>query len=164
MLFNLENFTRLHVVISLAAIASGFIVMFGLIAGKRLDRWTAFFLITTVATSVTGFGFPIHGFTPGIGIGILSLLVLAVAIYARYARHLTGFWRRGYVVGAAIALYFNVFVLIVQSYQKIPALKALAPTQTKLPFALTQFVALASFVLLGSLAAVKFRVQPVPVA
>jgi hypothetical protein len=127
----LTIFTLIHVVISLVAIGSGFVVLFGLIAGKRLDGWTAFFLATTVATSVTGFGFPIHGFTPGIGIGIISLLVLAVAIFARYARRLTGIWRRGYVVTAVIALYLNFFVLIVQSFQKVPVLKMLAPTQSE---------------------------------
>jgi hypothetical protein len=161
MLFNLENFTRLHVAISLAAIASGFIVLFGLIAGKRLNRWTAFFLATTVATSVTGFGFPIRGFTPGIGLGLFSLVALAVAIYARYPRHLTGTWRRVYVVAAAIALYFNFFVLIVQAFQKVPALKALAPTQTEWPFVLAQIVALAAFIVLGSLATIRFREQAV---
>ena len=114
----LTIFTLIHVVISLVAIGSGFVVLFGLIAGKRDDGWTAFFLATTVATSVTGFGFPIHGFTPGIGIGIISLLVLAVAIFARYARRLTGIWRRVYVVTAVIALSLNFFVLIVQSFSE----------------------------------------------
>ena len=156
----LQIFTIVHVLISLAAIGSGFVVLFGLLTGKRLDGWTAFFLATTVATSVTGFGFPIHGFTPGLGLGIISLLVLAVAIYARYARHLAGVWRRVYVVGAVAALYFNVFVLIVQSFQKVPALKAMAPTQTELPFALAQVIALVTFIALGSVAAIRFREQP----
>jgi hypothetical protein len=160
----MSTFTLIHVAISLAAIASGFIVLFGLLAGKRLDLWTAFFLATTVATSVTGFGFPIHGFTPGIGIGILSLLVLAVAIYARYARHLAGVWRRVYVVTAMTALYFNFFVLIVQSFQKVPALKALAPTQSEPPFVVAQLVALVAFVVLGTLAAKRFREPPAGVA
>src|SRR5271167_3633125 len=110
----LTIFTLIHVVISLVAIGSGFVVLFGLVTGKRLDGWTAFFLATTVATSVTGFGFPISGFTPGIG--IVSLVVLALAIYARYSRHLAGGWRRVYVVGATLALYLNFLVLIVQSF------------------------------------------------
>jgi hypothetical protein len=156
----LTLFTLVHVAISLLAIGSGFVVLFGLMAGKRLDGWTAFFLATTVATSVTGFGFPIHGFTPGIGIGVISLLVLAVAIFARYARHLDGGWRRAYVVAATVALYFNFFVLIVQSFQKVPALKALAPTQTELPFVLAQLIALVSFIVLGTQAAIRFREQP----
>ena len=160
----LTIFTLIHVVISLVAIGSGFVVLFGLIAGKRLDGWTAFFLATTIATSVTGFGFPIHGFTPGIGIGIISLLVLTVAIFARYARRLTGIWRRVYVVTAVIALYLNFFVLIVQSFQKVPVLKMLAPTQSAPPFAITQLIALAAFIVLGSLAAIRFRERPVGAA
>jgi hypothetical protein len=156
----LPTFTIIHVAISLAAIGSGFVVVFGLLAGKRLDGWTAFFLATTVATSVTGFGFPIHGFTPGIGLGIISLLVLAVAIYARYPRHLAGVWRRVYVISATAALYFNVFVLIVQSFQKVPALRAAAPHQTEPPFLVAQLIALVAFIVLGTLAAKRFREQP----
>src|SRR6266513_2970184 len=100
----LETYTFVHVVISLVGIFTGLIVLFGLLAGKRLDSWTKWFLITTVLTSVTGFFFPFHGFTPAIGLGILSLLVLAVAIYARYPRELAGHWRRIYVVTAVVAL------------------------------------------------------------
>src|SRR6266513_1554248 len=122
----LETYTFVHVVISLVGIFTGLIVLFGLLAGKRLDGWTKWFLITTVATSVTGFVFPFHGFTPAIALGIMSLIVLAVAIFARYPRQLTGRWRWIYVVSAVIALYFNVFVGIVQAYEKIPALKVLA--------------------------------------
>src|SRR4051812_29890252 len=92
-----------------------------MLTGKRLDGWNAFFLATTVATSVTGFGFPIRGFTPGIGLSILSLLVLAVAIYARYARHLAGVWRRVYVISATTALYFNFFVLILSPFKRCRA-------------------------------------------
>ncbi|HEY2157705.1 MAG TPA: hypothetical protein VGH33_18895 [Isosphaeraceae bacterium] len=156
--------TNVHVAISLVAIASGFVVLFGMLTGKRLDGWTAFFLATTVATSVTGFFFPIHGVTPGIVIGIISLAVLAVAIYARYARHLAGAWRRVYVITATVALYLNVFVLIVQSFQKVPALKALAPTQSEPPFVVAQVVALVAFVVLGSLAAIRFRDEPATAA
>src|SRR5437667_6407157 len=88
----LNTFTQIHVAISLAGILSGFVVTFGLITGRRLDRWTAFFLLTTVATSVTGFLFPFHGFTPAIVVGIISLVVLVAAIFARYARRLAGAW------------------------------------------------------------------------
>ena len=116
----LPAFTVIHVAISLAAIASGFVVLFGMIADRRLDRWTAFFLATTVLTSVTGFGFPIRGMTPGIAFGIISLVVLAAVIYARYPRHLSGVWRRVYVIGAIFAFYLNFVVLIVQSFQKVP--------------------------------------------
>jgi hypothetical protein len=160
----LAVYTLIHVVISLVAIGSGFVVLFGLIAGKRLDMWTEVFLASTVATSLTGFGFPIHGFTPGIGIGIISLLVLAVAIFALYARHLTGIWRPVYVVTAVIALYLNFLVLIVQSFQKVPVLRALAPTQSEPPFAIAQLTALAVFIVLGAVAAIRYRGEPVRAA
>jgi hypothetical protein len=160
----LAIFTAIHVIISLLGIGSGFVVLFGLISGRRLDGWTAFFLATTVATSVTGFGFPIKQFTPGLGVGAFSLVVLAVAIFARYFRHLAGPWRPAYVITATIALYFNVFVLIVQSFQKVPALKALAPTQSEWPFAVTQLAALVGFLVLGVLAVKRFRTEPVGVA
>jgi hypothetical protein len=157
-------FTLVHVVMSLIGIVSGFVVVFGLLAMKRLDRWTALFLVSTVATSVTGFLFPFHHFLPSHGVGIISLLVLGVAILARYARHLAGAWRRIYVVSAVIALYLNVFVLIVQLFEKVPALKAMAPMQSEAPFKVTQLVALALFVVLAIFAAIKFRSEPVRAA
>ena len=159
----LQIYTIIHVLISLVGIFTGLIVLFGMLAGKRLDGWTKWFLVTTVLTSVTGFFFPFHGFTPAIGLGIISLLVLAIAIYARYPRQLAGHWRWIYVVGAVISLYFNVFVGIVQSFEKIPALKALAPTQTEPPFKLTQLVVLALFIVLGIVAAIRFRPAPASV-
>jgi hypothetical protein len=154
---SIETFTLVHVVISLVGIVSGLIVLFGMLAAKRLDALTALFLVTTVLTSVTGFLFPFHGITPGIVVGILSMVVLAIAILARYAMHLAGAWRWIYVVTATIALYFNVFVLIVQSFQKVHALKALAPTQHEPPFAIAQLSTLVIFVVLGIFAAKKFR-------
>ena len=157
MIFSMTTFTQVHVALSLIGIVSGFVVAFGLLAAKRLDSWTAFFLISTVATSVTGFFFPFHGFTPAIGVGIVSLVVLAVAIFARYTRKLTGAWHWIYVVTAMIALYLNVFVLIVQLFQKVPALKALAPTQSETPFLVAQLVAFAFFVVLTIFAAIRFR-------
>ena len=156
----LEIYTLLHVIISLIGIFSGLVVLFGLLGGKRLDCWTKWFLITTVLTSVTGFFFPFHGFTPAIGVGIISLLVLAVAIYARYPRQLAGHWRWIYVVSAVVALYFNVFVAVVQAFEKVPSLKAMAPTQTEPPFKLTQLVVLALFVVLGIVAVIRFRNEP----
>ena len=156
----LRAYTIIHTLISLIGILTGLIVLVGLLAGKRLDGWTKWFLITTVLTSVTGFFFPFHGFTPAIALGIMSLSVLAVAIFARYPRQLAGHWRWIYVVTAVIALYFNVFVLVVQTFEKIPALHALAPTQTEPPFKLTQLVVLAIFVLLGIIAAIRFRPMP----
>ena len=156
----LRAYTIIHTLISLAGIFSGFVVLFGLVAGKRLDGWTKWFLVTTVATSITGFGFPLHHFGAPHVVGIISLLVLAATIYARYPRQLTGVWRWIYVVGALIALYLNVFVGIVQSFQKIPALKALAPTQSEAPFKSTQLVVLALFVVLTIVAAIRFRDRP----
>ena len=123
----LPAYTILHVAISLAAIAAGFIVMFGMIANKQLAGWHTFFLVTTILTSVTGFGFPIKGMTPGVAIGLISLVILAIVVYARSAKHLAGWWRPVYVIGATVAFFFNFFVLIVQSFMKIPALHALAP-------------------------------------
>jgi hypothetical protein len=155
----MKTFTQIHVAISLIAIVSGLVVMFGLLARKRLDRWTALFLLTTVLTSVTGFFFPFHGFTPALGVGIFSMLVLAVAIFARYARHLAGPWRWIYVISAMVALYLNVFVLIVQAFQKVPILKALAPTQSEPPFLVAQLLALVLFIVLSILAAIRFRVE-----
>src|SRR5438477_200015 len=128
------TFTLVHVLLSLAGIASGFVVLAGLLTGKRRDRSTALFLATTALTSVTGFGFPFDHLLPSHAIGILSLLVLAVAIAARYSFHLAGAWRRTYVITAAIALYLNIFVLVVQLFLKVPALKDLAPTQKEPPF------------------------------
>ena len=156
----LRIYTIIHTLISLMGIFTGFVVLFGLLAGKRLDGWTRWFLITTVLTSVTGFFFPFHGFTPAITLGIMSLIVLAVAIFARYPRQLAGAWRWIYVVTAVITLYLNVFVGIVQAFEKIPALKAIAPTQTEQPFKLTQLVVLALFVVLGIAAAIRFRPNP----
>ena len=157
MIFGMTTFTFVHVLLSLIGIFSGFVVVFGLLVAKRLDGWTTLFLASTVLTSVTGFLFPFHGFLPSHGVGILSLLALAIAIFARYGRHLTGLWRRTYAITAVIALYLNVFVLIVQLFQKVPALKAIAPTQSEAPFKVTQLVALVLFVVLGGSAAIRFR-------
>ena len=123
MFSNLSPFTKLHVIISLIGILSGLVVMCGLLAGQKLNLWSALFLISTVLTSVTGFFFPFHGVTPAIFVGIISLVLLAVAILARYALHLAGTWRRIYVVcAAAVALYLNVFVAVVQAFEKVAAL------------------------------------------
>ena len=150
--------TQIHVAISLLAILTGLIVVIGLLTARTLDGLSHLFLTSTVATSVTGFFFPFHGFTPAIGVGIISLIVLAIAIFARYSKHLQGSWRWIYVVTAMISLYLNVFVLVVQSYQKVPALKALAPTQTEGPFVATQLVTLLLFVVLTIFSVLRFRV------
>ena len=158
----LKIYTIIHTLISLAAIFTGFVVLFGLLGRKRLDGWTKWFLVTAVATTVTGFFFPFHGLTPAIVLGIITIPILAITIYARYPKKLVGAWRRIYVVGALLTLYFNVFVLIVQSFEKVPALKALAPTQTELPFQIAQLVALGLFVILTIVGIVRFRIQPLP--
>jgi hypothetical protein len=157
----LHIYTIVHTLISLVGIFSGLVVMFGMLAGKRLDGWTKWFLTTTVLTSVTGFFFPFHGFTPAYPVGAISLVVLALAIFARYCRQLAGPWRWLYVIGAMIALYLNVFVGVVQAFLKIPALHAMAPTQTEPPFQVTQLVTLGLFVLLTIVAAIRFRPEPV---
>jgi hypothetical protein len=157
MILGMTTLTFVHVVLSLIGIFSGFIVMFGLFTGKRLDGWTAIFLLSTVATSVTGFLFPFHRFLPSHGVGIVSLIVLAVAILARYTFELAGAWRRTYVISAMISLYLNVFVLVAQLFQKVPALKAMAPTQSEPPFLVAQLVVMAVFVALTIAAALRFR-------
>lgn len=134
------------------------IVAFGLLTGKRLDGLTAIFLVTTVLTSVTGFGFPFEHLSPAHKVGIISLVVLGAAIAARYLFHLAGTWRAVYVVGAVTALYLNVFVLIVQGFMKVPALKALAPTQKEPPFLVTQLVVLVIFLGIGIVATKKFHI------
>jgi hypothetical protein len=149
MILGMSTFTFVHVLISLVGIATGLVVAYGLLTSKQLDGWTACFLVTTVATSVTGFLFPFHGFTPAIGVGILSMGVLVAAIVALYMFHLAGAWRWIYAGSAVIALYLNVFVLIVQSFQKIAPLKALAPTQTESPFVIVQVAALLFFIAVG---------------
>ena len=156
----LQIYTVIHTLISLIAIFTGPIVLFGMIGGKRLDGWTKWFLITAVATTITGFFFPFHGFTPAIGLGIISLPFLALTIFARYPKHLAGSWRWIYVIGAVICLYFNLFVAVVQAFDKIPALHALAPTQSEPPFKLTQLVVLLVSALLAIVAAIRFHPEP----
>jgi hypothetical protein len=152
----LAAFTLFHVAISLVGIFAGLIVAVGLLTSKRRDGWTGIFLIFTVATSVTGFMFPFHGFKPSYVVGAISLLILLAAIFARYSRRMAGPWRWIYVVTAMIGLYLNVFVLIVQSFMKVPALRASDPTESKL----TQLVVLAIFVILTVVASIRFRIEP----
>src|SRR5438132_109994 len=158
----LATYTFVHVLMSLVGIGSGLVVMFGLLTGKRLDGWTALFLASTVGTSVTGFGFPFDHLLPSHKVGIVSLLVLAVAILARYPLHLAGAWRRVYVVCAAVALYLNVFVGVVQAFLKVPALHAVAPQQTEPPFVATQVAVLALFIVLTVFAAKRLRSESIP--
>jgi hypothetical protein len=158
----LVAFTIFHVLISLVALASGVVVLYGLLTSNRLDGWTNLYIVTIVATSVTGFFFPVHHFMPSHGVGILSLMVLAITILARYRYHLAGGWRRAYAITAVIALYLNFFVLVAQMFGKIPALKALAPTQTEPPFLVTQLTVLIVFIVLGTRAATKFHTGVLP--
>ena len=153
----LQIYTIIHTLISLVAIFTGFVVVFGLLASKRLDVWTKWFLVTAIATTITGFFFPFHGFTPAIGLGIISLPFLALTIFARYPKHLVGPWRWIYVIGTVICLYFNLFVLVVQLFEKVRALHAMAPTQTEPPFKLTQFVVFQVSALLAIIAAIRFH-------
>lgn len=151
------TFTFMHVVISLIGIASRAVVVFGMLIARRLPAWTLLFLVTTVARSATGFLFHSASFAAPHVVGVISLVVLAVAIAALYVYRLTGAWRWIYVASAVTALYLNVFVGVVQTFQKVPFFKALAPTQTELPFAIAQLLVLALFVVLGIAAVKRFH-------
>lgn len=153
-------FTVVHVIISLIGIASGLIVLFAMFGSRRLGGWTALFLFTTILTNVTGFLFPINGFTPAFGVGVISTVILLIALIARYGKHLAGAWRWIYVVMAVTALWFNVFVLIVQSFLKVPALLALAPNGNEPPFLIVQAAALVFFVVTGFIAVRRFHPAP----
>ena len=157
MIFDLPMFTLIHVVISVLGIITGLVVVGGLMAGARMGGWTAFFLATTILTSVTGFGFPFTTVSPPHVVGAISLVVLAVCLAARYLKRLEGSWRTTYVVTAVTALYLNVFVLVVQIFTKTPPLAQLAPTQQEAPFAVTQALVLALFVWIGWAAVRGFR-------
>lgn len=173
MIFGLSTsaFTALHVIISLIAIATSFVVMAGMLGSKRLSGWTAVCLLFTVLTTVTGFMFPISGFTPALGTGIASSVLLIIAVTALYAKHLMGAWRWIYVVTAVAAFWFNVFVLIVQSFEKLSLLNPAAPMvgppftePVNTRFIIAQAVALVLFVLIGVVAAKKFRPNsPLPI-
>ncbi|HZQ13596.1 MAG TPA: hypothetical protein VFB31_12380 [Pseudolabrys sp.] len=163
------NFTLLHVVISLVAIASGLVVLVGMLGSRRMPGWTALFLITTILTSLGGFLFPIHGFTPALGTGGVSLVVLAAALVALYGKHLAGRWRWIYVVTALAALYLNVLVLIVQSFEKLTVLNPVAPAvgppfaePVNTHFVVAQTLVLALFVAAGIAALLRFRPAPAP--
>ncbi len=157
MIFGMTTYTFVHVLLSFAGILSGFVVLYGLLTANRMDNWTLVFLATTLATSLTGFGFPFNGFTPAIGVGIISTIVLLATILARYVFRLEGPWRWVYVAGSVVALYFNVFVLVAQAFLKVPALNVLAPTGTEPPFAIAQAVVLVLFIIAGFLAHKRFR-------
>lgn len=152
-----STFTLVHVVLSLVGIFTGLVVLFGMFGSKKLDGWTAVFLATTVLTSVTGFPFPRDHILPSHIVGIISLVVLAIAIFALYSRHLAGSWRWLYVVAAVVALYLNVFVAVFQAFLKVPTLNALAPSQSEPPFLVTQVFVLVIFIVLGIVAVRSFH-------
>jgi len=156
-LFSLPVYTTLHVIISLIAIATGLVVLFGFLADKQLDGWAFVFLLFTILTSLTGFGFPFDKLLPSHIVGIISLVLLLVAVLALYMYRLDGPWRWIYVVTAMAALWFNVFVLIAQGFGKIESLKALAPTQSEPPFLIAQLAVLAVFGVLTVMAARRFH-------
>lgn len=155
-------FTLFHVALSIAAIAAGFVVVYGLLNGRSMGRWTMVFLAFTAATTFTGFLFPFHGFTPALGTGIVSTVALVIAAAARYRFSMAGRWRSVYIVSALVSLYLNCFVFVVQAFQKVPALRALAPNGNEPPFAATQGVVLLSFLILGYLSVKWFRGELLP--
>src|SRR6266705_1650541 len=157
---SITTFTLIHVLLSVVGIVTGLVVAGGLARGRQLERWTMVFLVTTVATSATGFGFPFVAFLPSHAVGIVSFVVLAIVIVAHYVKHFAGAWRRTYVVGVVFATYLNVFVLVVQLFRRLPALVVAAPTQSEPPFALTQVLVLALFVWLAVAADKGFRPAP----
>jgi hypothetical protein len=157
---SLATFTILHVAISLIGIAFGLIVLFGLLNARLLTASNNIFLVATILTSVTGFFFPNTKVTPGIILGVLSLIALAIAVLALYAFHLHGPWRRTYVISALIALYFNLFVLIAQVFEHVPAIHALAPTGTEAPFKIAQLLLLLLAVIAITAAAKQSRNLP----
>ena len=156
-----STFTLLHVLISLIGIGSGLIALYGWLNGRLLSGWTPLFLVSTVLTSVTGFLFPVEHLLPSHKVGILSLIVLAIANAALYLFHLAGKWRAIYVISALTALYLNCFVAVVQSFLKIPALHATAPNGNEPPFLVAQTIVLLFFIVLGVFATKRFRGVPV---
>jgi hypothetical protein len=161
MIAGLTPFTFIHVLISLGAIGSGIVVLYGLLHARRMNDWTVIYIALSIATDVTGFFFPFHGVTPAIILGVLSLIVLAVAIVGRYVQNLRGGGRVLYAVGAVIALYFNCFVLVVQLFLKVPPLHALAPKGSEPPFAVAQGLLLVFFIVMGFMTVRRFRPRPV---
>jgi hypothetical protein len=153
----MSTFTLIHVVISLIALVSGFVAVYGLLTPRKLEGWTLIYLVTIVATSVTGFFLPADRFLPSHAVGIISLVILAAAIAGRYVFHLAGAWRWIYAAGLVAALYLNAFVGVVQAFQKISALHALAPTQSEPPFAIVQVVVLVAFAVVGILAGLRHQ-------
>lgn len=157
MVFGMTPFTLFHVLLSLIGIASGLVVLYGWLHSLRMPGWTGIFLTTTIATTLTGFLFPFKGFTPAIGVGIISTVILIVALLALYRYHLAGRWRLIYIISAVAALYFNCFVLVVQAFLKVPALHSLAPNGSEPSFAVTEVIVLIGFLAAGYLAVRRYH-------
>jgi hypothetical protein len=156
-IFDLATFTLIHTVVSMIGIFAGLVVVGGFMSGKQLDGWIGLYLVTTLLTNLSGFGFPFVVLMPSHIVGALSLIILPVTVIARYLKHLAGGWRKTFVITSVVALYFNVFVLMVQLFRKVPAMISLAPTQKEPPFVVTQLLILAIFILLGKAAVRGFR-------
>jgi hypothetical protein len=154
---SLSTFTQVHVALSLVGILTGLLVLAGLLRSHVSGGVTAVFLTMTILTSATGFLFPVKQILPSHIVGIISLVALAIAVYALYSRRLAESWRWIYVAAAVLALYLNVFVLVAQAFLKVPSLHALAPKGSEPPFAIAQLVVLVLFVWLGIRAARSFR-------
>src|SRR5262245_18378556 len=157
---SLEAFTTVHVILCVVAIVSGLIVIAGLLGSKPLEGWTAIYLLSALAASATGFGFPFEKLLPSQSHGIIGIVVLIATALGRNVFHLHGSWRAIYAVGAVLGVYFQIFVLIVQAFGKVDTLRALAPTQSEPPFAIAQVVALVIFVALAIAAARIFHPPP----
>jgi hypothetical protein len=155
---SVETFTALHVIISIAAILAGLVMVAAMIASVTRDGGlVAFFLLTTILTSVTGFFFHSKAIGPPHIVGVISLVILAIALVALYGRKLEGIWRGTFIITSIMALYLNCFVLVVQAFQKIPSLNALAPKGTEPPFVAAQGATLVLFLVLGFLAFRRYR-------
>jgi hypothetical protein len=150
----------IHVTLSLVGIASGFVMLYGLLTGRTFGGWTVLFLATTILTCITGFPLPPFGFDPPRAIGTLTLILLAFAVIALYAFRLAGAWRWIYVGTAIAALYLNVFVAVFQAFLKIPSLHELAPTQSEPPFLVAETAVLLIFIVLGILSLIRFHPAP----
>jgi hypothetical protein len=147
---------QFHVAVSLIGIATGLVVLYGLLIGKSYSGWTALFLGTTILTSLSGFPLPPYGFDPPRAVGVISLILLAIAVAGLYGFHLAGAWRWLFVASAVSALYLNAFVGVVQAFQKLPFLEPLAPTQSEPPFLVAQIIVLSAFIVAGVLASRRF--------
>ena len=157
----LSALTFIHTAISLVALLVGAIVLYGILHGRYQRDWTAAFIALTLAVCVTGFMFPFHQILPSHIFGVLTLVAMAVTIYALYSKRLNGFWRALYVASAVFAFYLNAFVAIVQAFLKIPALTPLAPTQSELPFIVAQVVLLILVVAAAIVGTKRFRMAAI---